>query len=120
LLDPYRALVAEKVADGLTISRILREISADGYAGGRTILAEYVGTLRAKVLPRRKRPKRRFETPPAREMQVDFGTYRVEIGSVPTTVHAFLCELAHSRLAWVDVYRNQRQASVFEGLDGAF
>lgn len=121
LLVPYRLAIEERVQKGLTASRILREIRAEGYQGGRTILAEAVSELRAKLrVPRRKLPKRRFETLPGVEIQIDFGTYTVPIGGVPTTVQAFVCELAHSRKVSIDVFRDQRQATVFEGLDGAF
>ena len=119
LLDPFRAAIAERVEHRLTVTRICREITADGYRGGRTILADYVRTLRAVRVPRRKQPKRRFETGPGLELQCDFGTYVVEIGGVPTVVQAFLCELACSRKASVDVFRDQRQSTVFEGLEGA-
>lgn len=119
LLDPFRAAIAEKVEQRLTVTRILRELTTDGYRGGRTILADYVRTLRVARVPRRKQPKRRFETPAGRELQADFGTYLVEIGGVPTVVHAWLCELAYSRKASVDVFRDQKQSSVFEGLEGA-
>jgi transposase len=121
LLVPYRLAIEERVQKGLTASRILREIQAEGYRGGRTILAEAVRELRAKLrVPRRKLPKRRFETLPAEETQIDFGTYTVPIGGIPTTVQAFVCELAYSRKGSIHVFRDQRQATVFEGLDGAF
>ncbi len=119
LLDPFRAAIAERVDQRLTVTRILREITAEGYRGGRTILADYVRTLRPKRTPRRKQPKHRFETAPGLELQADFGTYVVEIGGVPTVVHAFLCELGYSRMASVDVFRDQRQSTVFEALEGA-
>jgi len=121
LLEPFKAAVEAKVANGLTTTRILREIREDGYEGGRTILAKLVGALTAKLVtpPRRKQSKIRFETDPSVEMQFDFGTYRVPIGGVETIVHAFLGELAFSRYASVDVFRDQKQSSVFEGLDGA-
>jgi transposase len=121
LLVPYKLAIEERVKKGLTASRILREIRTEGYQGGRTILAEAVRELRAKIrVPRRKLPKRRFETLPGQETQIDFGTYTVPIGGVPTIVQAFVCELAHSRKASIDVFRDQRQATVFEGLDSAF
>jgi len=121
LLVPYRLAIEERVQKGLTANRILREIRTEGYKGGRTILADAIRVLRAKLrVPRRKLPKRRFETEVAEEIQIDFGTYTVPIGGVPTTVQAFVCELAHSRKGAIDVFRDQRQATVFEGLDGAF
>jgi transposase len=119
-LAPFRLAIEERVKKGLTASRILREIRGEGYEGSRTILAETVRELRAKIrVPRRKLPKRRFETDPAEEMQIDFGTYTVPIGGIPTTVQAFVCELAYSRKGSIGVFRDQRQATVFEALDAA-
>ena len=48
-LDPFQMLIDQKVRQGLTTSRILREIRATGYQGGRTILADQVRQLRATV-----------------------------------------------------------------------
>ena len=68
LLAAHRLAIEERVQKGLTASRILREIRAEGYQGSRTILAELVRELRAKLrVPRRKLPKRRFETRPAED-----------------------------------------------------
>ncbi len=38
LLDPFRLTIADKVAKGITTTRILRELQEEGYEGGRTIL----------------------------------------------------------------------------------
>lgn len=119
LLDPFLLAIAERVEKGITTTRILREITEDGYHGGRTILSEHVRTLRPKRVPRRELPKRRFETPKGQEAQSDFGTYVVPIGGVSTTVQAFLSELAWSRKASIDVYRDQKRSTVFEAIDQA-
>lgn len=119
LLDPFRQAIAERVEKSLTTTRILREIRQNGYQGSRTILAEYVRSLRPKRVARRSLPKRRFETPKGQEIQSDFGTYKVEIGGVPTVVHAFVSQLSWSRKASIDVYRDQRRSTVFEGIDQA-
>ncbi len=116
LLDPFRLAIEEKVAKGITTSRILREIQAEGYEGSRTILAEHVQSIRPKRVSKREQPKRRFETAPGQEAQSDFGTYRVEIGGVLTTVHVFLSALAFSRKASAEVCRDQRRSSVFEAI----
>ena len=71
-LTPFQMLIEAKVRQGLTTSRILREIRASGYQGGRTILADQVRQLRASVgcLPHTA-VKRRFETSAGVEMQID-------------------------------------------------
>lgn len=71
-LDPFRNMIQDKVEKGLTISRILRELREEGYSGGRSILADYVRTLPARQAQApAKTVKRRFETRPGEEMQID-------------------------------------------------
>jgi transposase len=79
-LDSFRTTIREKVEKGLTVTRILREIREQNYSGSRTILAEYVRTLRATMaLKPHKTVKRRFETRPGEEMQIDWSPFRVPI-----------------------------------------
>jgi len=62
-LEPFHPMIKGRVAKGLTVSRILREIREQGYTGGRSILATYVQTLQSSLSPSsRKTVKRRFET----------------------------------------------------------
>lgn len=118
-LDPFRELIQGKVKDRLTVTRILREIRAAGYSGGRTILGQYIRTIQAPLTPRR-RVKRRFETRPGLEMQADWAVYTVPIAGLSVRVHALMCELACSRKIHAHFYRNERQATLLEGLTRAF
>ena len=119
-LDPLRKLIEEKVQKDLSVSRILRELRNDhGYTGGRTILAEYVRSIRAPLAPRKK-VHRRFETRPGLEIQVDWSPYRVPLGGKIRTVHAFGAMLCHSRKAHVRFYTNERQPTLFEAHIFAF
>lgn len=118
-LDPFRQTVRDKKAKGLTVSRILREITEDGYTGGRSILADYVRSLPA-TRPASATAKRRFETPPGEEMQVDWSIYTVLIAGVLRVVHALACVLADSRYLHLRFYRDERQSTLLEGLARAF
>jgi transposase len=118
-LDPFRETIQEKVRKRLTATRILREIRQQGYTGGRTILADYIRSIRSELAPR-PRVKRRFETRPGQEMQADWTVYTVPIAASPTRVHALVCELAYSRKAHVHFYRNEREPTLLEGLALAF
>ena len=62
----------------------------------------------------------RFETPPGRQMQVDFGEKRVVIGGETVRVYLFVATLGHSRRLHVRAFRHERQACWFEGLESAF
>jgi len=114
-LDPFREEVRERVAKGLTTTRILREITALGYEGGRSILSSYVQQVRAPLAPRRK-VTRRFETPPGAECQADWSTYRVPIGGAETVVHVLAVVLASSRRAFLWATDSQRLERLLEGL----
>jgi transposase len=62
----------------------------------------------------------RFETPPGRQLQVDFGERRVAIGGEAVRVHLFVATLGHSRRIYARAFRHERQEGWFEGLEGAF
>jgi len=120
-LEPFRKTIEEKVRKELTVTRVLREIREQGYTGGRSILAEYVRSLRSKLALRPKHSvKRRFETAPGEEMQLDWSPYRLSIAGTPTAVHLLGCLLCASRKLWVHAYRNERQSTLLEAVAGAF
>ena len=62
----------------------------------------------------------RFETPPGKQLQIDFGETRVVIGSEPVRVHLFVATLGYSRRVYVQAFRHERQSAWFDGLEGAF
>jgi len=106
---------------GLGTSRILREIRALGYQGGRTILAVFAGRLRSELTLEPIKPiKRRFETGPGEELQIDFSPYLVPVGDRQVHVHAFAALLCYSRRLYLRLFREERTSTVLEGLAGAF
>jgi transposase len=62
----------------------------------------------------------RFETPPGKQLQIDFGERRVLIGGESVKVYLFVATLGYSRRVYVRAFRNERQESWFAGLEGAF
>jgi transposase len=62
----------------------------------------------------------RFETPPGKQMQIDFGERLVEIGGAKVKVFLFVATLGFSRRCHVRAFRNERQESWFDGLESAF
>jgi transposase len=121
-LDPYLSSIEQLVRKDLTTTRILREIAGLGYQGGRTILAEHVRELRTRLTlpPRTPQVKRRFETGPAVEMQIDWSPYLIPIGGRVVQVYALGCLLAFSRKLYLRFYRDERQSTLLEGLASAF
>ena len=62
----------------------------------------------------------RFETPPGRQLQVDFGERRTVIGGLVTRVYVFVATLGYSRRLHVRAFRHERQECWFDGLESAF
>jgi len=62
----------------------------------------------------------RFETPPGREVQIDFCRTRVEIGGRQVSASLFVAVLGYSRLLHVRAYRDERQSHWLDGLKSAF
>jgi transposase len=62
----------------------------------------------------------RFETPPGRQLQIDFGERRAAIGEESVKVFLFVATLGYSRRLYVRAFHNERQESWFAGLEGTF
>ena len=94
-LDPYKAKVDQMLSEGVwNTVVILREIQAQGYTGGHTILREYIAPKRAL---RASRATVRFETKPGQQLQTDWGEVVVEMAGVPTKVYFEVNQLGYSR-----------------------
>src|SRR3954467_9867318 len=62
----------------------------------------------------------RFETPPGRQMQIDFGAASAGIGREGTRGFLFVAPLGHSRRTFVRAFRHERQSAWLDGIEGAF
>lgn len=62
----------------------------------------------------------RFETPPGRQLQIDFGATTVPIAGAAVRVHLFVATLGYSRRPYVRAFRHERQSAWFDGMEGAF
>jgi len=93
------------VGKGITVSLRTVERAVAGYR------QELAAEARATV---------RFETPPGKQMQIDFGVATVEIGGQMSPVHLFVATLGYSRLGYVAAFTHERQSAWFAGMEGAF
>ncbi len=114
-LDPYKGIIEARLAEfpRLSAQRLFDEVRAAGYAGGYSRVRDYVQGVRPRDPAE---PAVRFETPPGRQGQVDFGTFKLPWGRR----HALLVVLGHSRLLWLRFYPRQTMAVLFDGLESAF
>ena len=100
-------VVRQELLEELGVEASLRTVERAVAPHRRLLAAEAKATLR-------------FETPPGRQLQVDFGEARVRIGGELSKAHLFVATLGYSRRGWADAFANQRQSSWFAGMEGAF
>jgi transposase len=62
----------------------------------------------------------RFETAPGKQLQIDFGETRTEIGGDLVRVYLFVATLGYSRRCYVQAFRHERQSAWLDGIEGAF
>jgi transposase len=95
-------LLAEK---GLAVSRRMLERAVQPYR--QALKAEALACVR-------------FETPPGRQLQIDFGERLVEIAGTRVKAFMLVATLGHSRRGHIRAFRHERQESWFAGLESAF
>lgn len=94
-LDPYKAQIDQLLEVGVwNAVVILREIQAQGYTGGSTIVREYIQPKRQQ---RQSKSTVRFETAPGEQLQTDWGEIVTEIGGIETKVRFIVNTLGYSR-----------------------
>ena len=63
----------------------------------------------------------RFETPPGRQLQIDFGQRRIAVeGCEGSRVYLFVATLGYSRRVYARAFTHERQSAWLEGIEGAF
>ena len=116
-LDEYREYLIERLLgpDKVTNAAVLfDEIRERGYSGGRSILWEFLRPLRPLV---EDKATVRFETPPGRQAQVDWGVFKK---SGRKTVQGFVLTLGWSRASYLDFTETQALAAFLRCHEGAF
>lgn len=101
-------VVRQELAAELGIAVSLRTVERAVSHLRREMAAEALATVR-------------FETPPGRQLQIDFGQRRVAIeGEDPSRVFLFVATLGYSRRVYARAFRHERQSAWLEGIEGAF
>ncbi len=94
-LDPFKPTVDRLLGEGVWNAVVIwRELQAKGYAGGASILRDYIRPKRAL------RPSRatvRFETAPGVQLQNDWGLVQTVIAGERCRVHFAVNTLGYSR-----------------------
>ena len=115
-LDSFRdyllqRLLQDKVSNAAVLFDEIRE---RGYTGGRSILWEFLHPLRSLL---EDRATVRFETPPGKQGQVDWGTFRKPERQ---RVQAFVLTLGWSRASYLDFSETQALPALLRCHEHAF
>lgn len=62
----------------------------------------------------------RYETPPGKQLQIDFGSMRIKIAGELRKVFFFAATLGYSRRQYVQAFLHERQSAWLTGMEGAF
>ena len=117
-LDVHKAKVDQLLSEGVWNARVvLREIQADGYEGGYSILLEYI---QPKRVLRPGQATVRFETEPGKQLQSDWGEVLVEIAGQMRKVHFIVNELGYSRRFHFWCTDSEDAEHTYEGLIRSF
>lgn len=114
VVTAFEAYLRERVSawPQLSGARLLREVRELGYQGGKTVLNDFLRTVRPPPAPVF---ELRFETPAGRQAQVDFAEFRVEFTAEPGVerkVWLFAMVLGHSRYLWGQYVLHQDLATL--------
>lgn len=101
-------VVRQELASELGVVASLRTVERAVSHLRRELAAEALATVR-------------FETPPGRQLQIDFGQRRIAVeGEDSGKVFLFVATLGYSRRVYAQAFRNERQSAWLEGIEGAF
>ncbi len=114
-LEPYKPYLLARIEAAkphwIPAAVLFSEIQERGYSGGLTQLKHYVAGFKT-VAPD---PVVRFETPPGKQMQVDFTT----ISRNRCKIKAFVATLGFSRATYVRFSEHERQEDWLRGIEEA-
>ena len=118
-LDPFKPYIDERLAAGVWNAVVLlRELRERGYAGGYSTVKEY---LQPKREESRAAAVRRFETPPGRQAQVDWGHLgTLEMEGEEYSLSGFTFTLGYSRMMMAEAALDQKLGTLLRMHEEAF
>jgi transposase len=101
-------VVRQELATELGVVTSLRTVERAVLPLRREMAAEALATVR-------------FETPPGRQLQIDFGERRIAVeGHERGKVCLFVATLGYSRRIYAQAFQHERQSAWLAGIEGAF
>ena len=118
-LDGFKPYLEGRLRAGVWNAQVLlRELRDRGYSGGYTILKDW---LHPQRLAGCAAAVRRFETPPGKQAQVDWGHLGyLELDGTPHRLWGFAITLGYSRRMWAQAALDQRLGTLLRMHEAAF
>ena len=112
LLSDYEDYIRKRLrAVGYCGQSIFEELQELGYRGGYDTVRRYIKPLREEEL---REATIRFETPPGKQSQVDWGQSWVHLGERPRKIHLFALTLGYSRRFFAQGTSDEKLATFLE------
>lgn len=116
-LAPYKDYLSNRVKSAhplpLPGTVLFQEIKGQGYKGGITQLRDYLRSIKPAPEPEK---LIRFETPPGKQMQVDW----IEFRKGKNPLSAFVATLGFSRASYIEFVSNEKLPTLIECHKRAF
>ncbi|MEA2101817.1 MAG: IS21 family transposase [Thermodesulfobacteriota bacterium] len=120
-LDAYHELIDQMLEEYPYANApvILQRIQSEGFDGEISIVRGYLRKKRGQFKSRQ--AFIRFESPPGRQMQIDWGHFNtLTYGNTKRRLYALVVTEAYSRMLYVEFTHSQRQEALHQGLLSAF
>ena len=118
LLTPYKNYILQRLAAvGYCARSIYEELQARGYPGSYDMVKRFVSPLRAEAF---QEATMRFETPPGRQGQADWGQCWTTIAGKGVKVHLFVMTLGYSRRLYAEATLDEKLPSFLRCHEAAF
>ena len=120
-LDPYRELIGQFLDQDPQVGApvVLQRLQRQGFGGEITIVRDYLQKIRGQIKYRE--PFIRFESPPGKQMQIDWGHFgHLSYGETKRKLYALAVIESYSRMSYVEFTHSQRQEALHQGLLNAF
>ena len=120
-LDAYRELIDQFLEQDPTVKApvVLQGLQQHGFDGKITIVRDLLQKIRGQS--KHREPFIRFESPPGKQVQIDWGHFGSLIyGETKRKLYALAVTESHSRMLYVEFSHSQKQEALHQGLLKAF
>lgn len=108
ILEPFMSFIQERAPQiDFNATRIYDELKLKGYTGSYSMIKLAVRPLREAAISAAAATLR-FETPPGKQAQMDWGSTLVMLNGQPKRVHVFVLVLGYSRTLYVEFTEDEK------------